>query len=112
MRMSGIYKMSRKKQAVGLITATIVGDFFIRAKKSSDIFYLIPPLSNPELEEERLGLINKSIVLDGKINEIEIHPHYIDELIDEAEKETNAEERKKILETAGYQVVDRIDFEY
>jgi hypothetical protein len=48
-RLSGIHKMSSKKHAVGLISAAIVGDFFIRAKKSSEIFYLIPPLSNPDL---------------------------------------------------------------
>ena len=47
LRMSGIYKMSIKKQMVGLIAAAFTGDFFIRAKKSSEIFYLIPPLSNP-----------------------------------------------------------------
>ena len=50
-RMSGIYKMSFKKQAVGLVAAAIMGDIFIRAKKSSEIFYLIPPLANPTLEE-------------------------------------------------------------
>jgi hypothetical protein len=49
-RLSGIYKMSLRKQFVGVVAAAVMGDFFIRAKKSSEIFYLIPPLSNEELE--------------------------------------------------------------
>lgn len=81
MRISGIHKMSSKKQIVGLLAAAIIGDVFIRAKKSSEIFYLISPLGDPELEKQRVDIVNKSIVLDGKINEIEFHPHYVDELI-------------------------------
>jgi len=50
MRISGIHKMSRKKQSVGLIAAVIICDIFVRAKKSSEIFYLIPPLADEELE--------------------------------------------------------------
>ncbi len=34
-RLAGIYKMSLKKQLVGLIASAIIGDFFVRAKKSS-----------------------------------------------------------------------------
>ena len=66
--------MSGRKQLAGLVVAAVMGDMFVRAKNSSDIFYLIPALKNQELEEERIDIINKSIVLDGKINEIENHP--------------------------------------
>jgi hypothetical protein len=38
--------MSFKKQLAGLFAATIIGDFFVKARKSSDIFYLIPPLTD------------------------------------------------------------------
>lgn len=49
LKMTGISKMSPRKQIVGLLTATILGDFFVRARKSSDIFYFIPPLSDDKL---------------------------------------------------------------
>ena len=68
-RVSGIYRMSIQKQGIGLIAAALMGDFFVRAKKSSEIFYLIPPL-NHELEKERLDILNRSILVDGKINEV------------------------------------------
>jgi hypothetical protein len=45
-KMTGISKMSPRKQLVGLFVATVMGDFFVRAKKSSDIFYFIPHLSD------------------------------------------------------------------
>ena len=36
----------------------------------------------------------------------------MDELVEEAEKEKDGEQRKFILEAAGFEVVDRVDFEY
>jgi len=83
--------MSPKKQIVGLIAATIIGDIFVRARMSSEIFYLIPSLSDEKLDEERVSILNKSVVLDGKINEIEFHPTFVNELIAEADKEDNYE---------------------
>lgn len=41
--------------------------------------------------------MNKGLVLDGKINEIEFRPGFVDELIDVADKEENYEEKKAIL---------------
>jgi hypothetical protein len=54
MSLSGINKMSFRKQAVGLVMATFMCNLFVRTKKSSEIFYLIPPLADENMEKERL----------------------------------------------------------
>lgn len=112
LKISGVSKMSMRKQGVALLIAVFVSDFFMRTKKSSDIFYLIPTIEDEQLESERLRVLNKGIVLDGKINEIEFRPGFVDELIDVADKEENYEEKKAILEAAGFKVIDTKDYEY
>lgn len=42
--------MSVRKQGVALLIAVFVSDFFMRTKKSSEIFYLIPKIENEQLE--------------------------------------------------------------
>lgn len=59
-----------------------------------------------------MRVLNKGIVLDGKINEIEFRPGFVEELIDVADKEENYEEKKAILEAAGFKVIDTKDYEY
>lgn len=112
LKMTGLNKTSFRKQSSALIMATIISNIFIMTRKSSQIFYLIPPIESEQLENQRIRLVNKGLVLDGKINEIEVRPEYVDELIDEAEKEQNDEEKKNILQAAGFEVIDRIDYEY
>jgi hypothetical protein len=60
--------MSMRKQGVALIIAVLISDLFVRTKKSSEIFYLIPPITDEQLEKERLSILNQGLVLDGKIN--------------------------------------------
>jgi len=60
--------MSLRKQGSALIIAVIFSELFVRTKKSSEIFYLIPEISDKKLEAERIQLLNKGLVLDGKIN--------------------------------------------
>lgn len=57
-----------------------------------------------------MEILNKGLVLDGKINEVEFRPGYVDELIDIADQEGDYEEKKKILEAAGFQVIDSKDY--
>jgi hypothetical protein len=59
-----------RKQGTALIISVILSEIFVRTKKSSEIFYLIPELSDKKIEEERVQLLNKGLVLDGKINEV------------------------------------------
>lgn len=101
--------MSLRKRGVAVVVAAFISDIFVRTRKSSEIFYLIPEISEPKLEAERVELLNKGLVLDGKINEVEFRPALVDELIEIAEKETDYEERKKVLEAAGFQVIDTVD---
>lgn len=76
--MTGIHRMSMRKQGTALIISVILSELFVRTKKSSEIFYLIPELSDKKIEEERVQLLNKGLVLDGKINEVEFRPDYVD----------------------------------
>jgi hypothetical protein len=39
--------MSLRKQGSALVVAVILSDIFVRTKKSSEIFYLIPPIASP-----------------------------------------------------------------
>ena len=41
LRLTGVSRMSSRKQLVPLIAAAIIGDVMVRAKMSSDIFYHI-----------------------------------------------------------------------
>lgn len=49
MRVSGVHRMTINKQLTGLVLAAILGEIFVKVKKSSDIFYQIPPISNKAL---------------------------------------------------------------
>lgn len=93
-----------------MIISVILSELFVRTKKSSEIFYLIPELSDKKIEEERVQLLNKGLVLDGKINEVEFRPDYVDELIEVADQEKEYEEKKIVLEAAGFKVIDTKDY--
>ena len=41
LRLTGVSRMSSRKQLVPLVAAAIIGDVMVRAKMSSDIFYRI-----------------------------------------------------------------------
>ncbi len=43
--------MTRRKQAVALVLAAYISDLFVRTRKSSEIFYLIPSIESEKLEE-------------------------------------------------------------
>jgi hypothetical protein len=51
-------------------------------------------------------------VLDGKINEVEFKPGFVDELIDIADKEEDYDQKKEVLEAAGFKVIDTKDYQY
>jgi hypothetical protein len=102
--------MSLRKQGSALVVAVLLSEVFVRTKKSSEIFYLIPAISDPQLEADRLQLLNKGLVLDGKINEVEFKPDIVDELIDVADRETDYQQKKEVLEAAGFKVIDSKDY--
>lgn len=112
LKLTGINRMSLRKQGTALIVAVVLCDIFVRTKKSSEIFYLIPEIKDPQLEAERIQLLNKGLVLDGKINEVEFRPGFVDELIDVADRETDYDQKKEVLEAAGFKVIDSKDYEY
>ena len=63
----GFTKMKISKQVATMAAALYVADVFVQSRKSSEIFYTISPLSSKALERSRKELINKSVILDGKI---------------------------------------------
>ena len=73
--------MRMSKQIGFLLAAVIICDVMVRSKMSSNIFYLLPQLPDPDLERKRIDIINKSIVLDARINSVSERPDFINELI-------------------------------
>jgi hypothetical protein len=51
LKLTGINRMSKQKQVVALIVAAISCDIFVKTRKSSDIFYLIPSLEDEKQED-------------------------------------------------------------
>lgn len=50
LKLTGINRMSKQKQVVALIIAAFSCNVFVKTRKSSDIFYLIPSLEDEKQE--------------------------------------------------------------
>ena len=50
LKLTGIDRMSKQKQVVALVIAGFCCDVFVKTRKSSDIFYLIPSLGDEKQE--------------------------------------------------------------
>nr|BAJ98435.1 predicted protein [Hordeum vulgare subsp. vulgare] len=50
LKMTGVDRMSLRKRGVAVVVAAFISDIFVRTRKSSEIFYLIPEISEPKLE--------------------------------------------------------------
>lgn len=67
-KVSGISALPFGKQAITFVVMAACAEVLVRVKKSDSIFYSLPVLPNPELEEERKKIVKECLVFDGKVN--------------------------------------------
>jgi hypothetical protein len=103
----GFTKMKIGKQVGTLAVALYVADVFVQSRKASEIFYTISPLSSKDLEKNRKDLINKSVILDGKIYVLDKErSSEKKELMEQAQHEEDQNMKKSLLEAADFEVID------
>ncbi len=103
----GFTKMKISKQVATMAAALYVADVFVQSRKSSEIFYTISPLSSKALERSRKELINKSVILDGKIYILDQEKSSEKkELMEQAKFEEDQNMKKALLEAADFEVID------